>query len=303
MLKLKSLSLAAALVLASCASPSAPPAAKPAGSLFVQAFQARGVVQELKPDGKTVVISHEEIPGYMPAMVMPFTVGDTNELRGLAAGDLVSFQLVTSADTSWIEQVNKLESPRPPAPPPVLPAPLRVVREVEPLKEGDLLPDYTFTNQLGQPVRLADFRGQALAITFIFTRCPLPNFCPRMSLNFVEAQTKLKKLPAAPANWQLLTLSFDPAYDTPAVLKEYAERYGCDPARWSFLTGDLAAVTAITEQFGVMFWRENPDEPISHNLRTVVVDTQGRVQKIIPNNDWTGDELVAEILKAAAVAP
>ncbi|MCX6895409.1 MAG: SCO family protein, partial [Verrucomicrobia bacterium] len=136
-----------------------------------------------------------------------------------------------------------------------------------------------------------------------FTRCPLPNFCPRMSLNFVEAQTKLKKLPAAPANWQLLTLSFDPAYDTPAVLKEYAERYGCDPARWSFLTGDLAAVTALTEQAGVMFWRENPAEPISHNLRTVVVDPRGRVQKIIPNNDWTGDELVAEILKAAAVAP
>ncbi|MCX6895322.1 MAG: copper-binding protein, partial [Verrucomicrobia bacterium] len=164
MLKLKSLSFAAALVLAGCASPSAPPAAKPAGSLFVQAFQARGIVKELQPDGKTVVISHEEIPGYMPAMVMPFTAGDTNELRGLAAGDLVSFQLVTSADTSWIEQVKKLDAPRAPTAPPALPPTLRVVREVEPLKEGDLLPDYTFTNQLGQPVRLADFRGQALAI-------------------------------------------------------------------------------------------------------------------------------------------
>lgn len=297
---------AAAVMVAGCAAPP-PPAVPKSGSLFVQAFQARGVVTELQPDGRTIVISHEEIPGYMPAMVMPFTARDTNELRGLAAGDRISFQLIVSADRSWIEQVQQLESPRPPAPapnaPPGLPAPLRVGREVAPLKEGDLLPDYTFTNQLGAPVRLADFRGQALAITFMFTRCPLPEFCPRMAQNFAETQNLLEKSAGGVTNWQLLALSFDPEFDTPAVLREYAERYGCHPAHWSFLTGDRADIAALTEQFGVMFWREKPDEPISHNLRTVVVDPQGRVQKIIPNNDWTSGELVREILKATAVEP
>jgi protein SCO1 len=180
-----------------------------------------------------------------------------------------------------------------------LPPTLRVVRDVEPLKEGDLLPDYTFTNELGHAVNLAQFRGQALAITFIFTRCPFPTFCPAMSRNFAETQEKLIALTNAPANWHLLTLSFDPEYDTPAVLKTYAENFHADPARWSFLTGALIDITAITEQTGVQFWRANPGEPINHNLRTVVVDTQGRVQKIIANNNWTSDELVAEMVKAA----
>jgi protein SCO1/2 len=174
------------------------------------------------------------------------------------------------------------------------------VRDVEPLNIGDPLPDYTFTNELGQAVSLAQFKGQALAITFIFTRCPFPTFCPQMSRYFRETQEKLKQQTSM-TNWHLLTLSFDPEFDTPAVLKNYAEEYQADPSRWNFLTGALIDVTALTEQFGVQFWRVNPGEPLSHNLRTVVVDAAGRVQKIFPNNNWTSDELVAEMLKAAAV--
>ncbi len=273
------------------------PAVPPPTGPFAQMFEARGVVRELKPDGKTVVIAHEEIPGYMAAMVMPFEVKEPQELSGLAAGDTVSFQLIVGATNGWIEQVKKLDVPRAVQLPPTL----RVVHDVEPLKEGDLLPDYTFTNELGYAVNLAQFRGQALAITFIFTRCPFPNFCPQMSRNFAETQEILKIMKTAPTNWHLFSLSFDPEYDTPAVLKTYAENFHADPARWSFLTGALIDITAITEQTGLQFWRENPGEPISHNLRTVVVDTQGRVQKIIANNNWTSDELVAEMVKAAAM--
>jgi protein SCO1/2 len=272
------------------------PAAVPSGP-FLQAFQVHGIIHELPADGRTAVISHEEIPGYMPAMIMPFTVKDTNELAGLQPGDSISFQLMVDKTNGWIEQLVKLDVPRVA----VLPPALRVVKDVEPLNVGDLLPDYHFTNELGQAVSLAQFRGQALAITFIFTRCPFPTFCPLMSLNFDAVQNKLKALTNATANWHLLTLSFDPEYDTPATLKEYAGRYGYDPAHWSFLTGALVDITALTEQVGVQFWRVNPGEPISHNLRTVVVDPQGRVQKIIPNNDWTSDELVAELVKALAV--
>jgi protein SCO1/2 len=265
----------------------------PAASSFLQAYATRGVIKELKPDGKTVVITHEEIPGFMPAMTMPFEVHDAKELTGLQAGDTVAFQLVISGNDGWIEQLVKQAD----APKPTLPGPLRIVRDVEPLKEGDALPDYSFTDESGGALKLSQFKGQAVALTFIFTRCPFPTFCPLMSRNFTETQDKLKRNSAT--NWHLLTLSFDPQFDTPAVLKTYAAAQSADPARWSFLTGNLTDITAITEQFGVQFWRENPAEPISHNLRTVVVDATGRIQKILPNNNWTSDELVVEMLKAA----
>jgi protein SCO1/2 len=275
--------------------PAATPApVKPASSSFLQAYATRGVIKELKPDGQTAVITHEEIPGFMPAMTMPFVVHDPKELAGLQAGDTVTFQMIISGDDGWIEQLVKQDV----APAPTLPGPLRVVRDVEPLKEGDALPDYTFTAENGSALKLSQFKGQAVALTFIFTRCPFPTFCPLLSRNFTETQDKLKKSPVT--NWHLLTLSFDPQFDTPAVLKTYAAAQHADPARWNFLTGELMDITALTEQFGVQFWRENPAEPISHNLRTVVVAATGRIQKILPNNNWTSDELVAEMLRAAA---
>jgi protein SCO1 len=263
-----------------------------------QTFQVKGVVQEVKPDGKTAVIKHEEIPGYMKAMTMPFEVKDAKELIGLKPGDVISFRMVVTSKEGWIEQVTKLSAP----PPTELPSrqTFRRVQEVEPLNVGGLLPEYHFTNELGQAISTSQFKGQALTFTFIFTSCPFPEFCPRMSSNFAKVQKKLLLMPNAPTNWHLLTISFDPEVDTPAVLKGYAQRFQHDPRHWSFVTGDLIDITAIAEQFGQQFWREKPSGPINHNLRTVVVDTQGRVQKIISENKWTSDELVAEIVKAAA---
>jgi protein SCO1/2 len=253
----------------------------------------KGVVKELKTDGKTVEIRHEEIPNYMPAMTMPFEAKDPRELAGLAAGDTVTFRMTVTDTDVWIDQIRKL------APPKTNELPsnstLRLVRDVDPLQIGDRLPDYHFTNELGQGVSTSQFKGQALALTFIFTRCPLPNFCPLMSNNFGEAQKKLLAMPNSPTNWHLLTISFDPEFDTPVILKAYAQRFGADPARWNFLTGDLTEITAISEQFGQMFWRE--EGALSHNLRTVVINPSGRVQKIFEGNKWTSDELVAELVK------
>jgi protein SCO1 len=259
----------------------------------LQFFQIKGVIKELGADGKTVVVRHEEIPDYMPAMTMPFAAREPAELAALRAGDTVSFRLTVTAKESWIDQIRKLA----PAPAPDSPArpTVRIVRDVEPLQIGDALPEYHFTNELGQSLSTSQFKGQALAITFIFTRCPLPNFCPLMSNNFGEAQKRLLAMPGAPTNWHLLTISFDPEFDTPLVLKTYAQRFGADPRRWNFLTGELIDVTAISEQFGQMFWRE--EGALSHNLRTVVVDASGRVQRILEGNKWTSDELVAEMLK------
>jgi protein SCO1/2 len=175
--------------------------------------------------------------------------------------------------------------------------PFQVVRDLDPLQIGDRLPEYHFTNEQGQAVNTLDFKGQALAITFIFTRCPLPNFCPRMSGNFEEAQRKLLSMTNAPANWHLFTISFDPEFDTPVILKSYAQRYKADPRHWNFLTGPPATTAEIADQFGQRFWRE--EGAINHNLRTAVIDASGRVQQIFQGNTWTVDDLVSEMVKAA----
>ena len=261
-----------------------------------QIYSVTGVVKELKPDGRMVVIQHEEIPNYMKAMTMPFEVRDTNELAGLKPGDQVSFRMLVTEKDGWIDTLTKLGSTKVPEPPPR--DPFRRVRFVEPLNVGDQLPDYAFTNELGQVIHLADFKGQALAFTFIFTRCPFPNFCPRMSSNFADAYKKLSSAPDAPKNWRLLSISFDPEYDRPELLKSYAKRYQYDTNHWSFATGALIDIDAITEQFGLMFPREGAS--FNHNLRTVVVDAQGKVQKVFTGNEWKVDDLVAEIVKASA---
>jgi protein SCO1 len=258
---------------------------------------AKGVVIEVSPVEKKVTIKHEDIPGYMHGMTMPFDVKDTNELAGLQPGEPVSFRIVVSGNYGWIDRIRKLGAPTN-LPPPV--ESYHFSKVATPLNEGDLLPDYHFTNQLGQAVSTAQFKGQALAITFLFTRCPFPNFCPLMANNFAATQKKLLAMRNAPTNWHLLIISFDPEFDTPAVLRQYAEAHGADPSRWTFATGALSEITAIGEQFGLAFWKEQGGI-ISHNLRTVVIDASGRVQKIFTGNDWQPEDLVAEMITAAKV--
>ena len=280
--------------------PVAPPPA-PTVSSTQQVFQVKGTIIELLPAEKSVRIKHEAITNYMDAMTMSFDVRGTNELAGLEAGDNVSFRMTVTDTDGWIDQFKKLDAP--PAKP--LPATngFRFVRDVDPLNIGDALPDYRFTNQLGQVVSFGQFRGQAIAFTFIFTRCPYPTFCPLVSNNFRAVQDALLKMASAPTNWQLFTISFDPEWDSPARLKVYAEGMHHDPRHWSFLTGDLVDITAIADQVGEVFARDADGAGISHNLRTVVVDARGRVQNIFRENKWKPEELVAEIVKAANPKP
>jgi protein SCO1 len=261
-----------------------------------RSFQVKGLVVSLIPDEKKIEIKHEAIPGYMPAMTMPFEVKTTNELAGLEAGDSISFRLVVTETNGWVEQIKKIASSGTNGLSTA--GAVRPIRIVVPLSEGGLLPEYHFTNQLGQAFSTKQFKGQALAITFVFTRCPFPDFCPLMANNFGAAQKRLLAMRNAPANWHLLTISFDPQFDTPAVLKGYAESHNYDPAHWTFATGDLTNIAAIGQQFGLTFWHDETGS-ITHNLRTVVVDASGRAQKIFANNTWTSDELVVEMLKAA----
>ena len=170
-------------------------------------------------------------------------------------------------------------------------------RAATPLTRNPLL-DFKFTNELGRPMSLSDFKGKALAITFFFTRCPLPNFCPRLSKNFQEASEKLASMPNAPTNWHFLSVTFDPEHDTPDVLRSYGKKYHSDPARWNFLTGPEDKIDELARQSGIEIVRENGT--VNHNFRTLIIDASGRLQTVFPFGGNLSDLIVTEMLRACA---
>jgi protein SCO1 len=279
-------------LLTACNAKSAEPLRASGGAAAnLQSFTAKGTVKELKPDGQTVVIRHEAISNYMAAMTMPFKVKDPEELTGLRKGDEIAFRLQVTETESWVERITKIGTGAPPAAPAPRPPPAAPT--------GHPLLDYQFTNELGRAVSLNDFRGQALAITFFYTRCPLPDYCPRLSKNFQGAQQKLESLPGAPANWHLLTVSFDTERDTPATLKAYGNSYQYDPQHWSFLTGPADKIGELTRQSGVTCQYEAGT--FNHDFRTLIIDAAGHLQMVFPTSGDLSGQIVEEILKAAAV--
>jgi protein SCO1/2 len=282
-------------ILASVSPARGLPALAEAPAAGVQTFQVKGEVKELKADGKTVVIAHEAIPNFMAAMTMPFKASEPKELAGLRVGDWVSFRLRVTEKESSIDQITRLghavvQEERTSG------ASLSSKKQAE---ASEPIRAYPFTNELGQAVRLNDFKGQALAIAFFFTRCPLPEFCPRLSKNFAEAQQKLAAATNAPANWHFLSVTFDPDFDTPQVLKSYGQLYQYDPRHWSFLTGPADKLRELAEGSGVQFERDGPT--FNHNFRTLIIDAAGGLQMIFPTSGDLSDSIVTEILKAAAV--
>lgn len=269
-------------------------------SAAVRSFTVKGVVKEIDPDRSTLKIKHEDIENYMSAMTMDFNVRQTNIFQSLVPEEAITFQLHVTEDSHWIDHIERgasvVTTNDDSSTPNTNPARWRIVRDVEPLDVGDLMPNYDFTNELGQAVSLKDFRGQAYAFNFMFTRCPLPDFCPRMSSNFEKVQQLLSTNITMLKPWHLFSITMDPEFDTPLVLKTYAARFRQDPKHWSFLTAPLIDITAVGEQFGLEFYR--PDGTIAHNLRTVVVDPSGKVRDIIIGNTWKPEELAEMVIKA-----
>jgi protein SCO1 len=259
-------------------------------------FEVKGIIKSIKPSQKEIEIKHEEIPGYMPAMTMPFDVRDANELTGLQPGQTVSFRLNVTETDGWIDHIHPVAAQ--PEVVSTVSTSAPPIRVVEPLQPHEPLPEYHFTNQLGQIISTTQFKGDALAVTFLFTSCPFPTFCPRLANDFQEAQQKLLTLQGGPTNWHLLTISFDPDRDRPEVLKAYAEAHRYDPTHSTFATGGLADVSAFGDLFGLAFWRDS-NGSITHNMRAAVIDANGRLQRVFEGKDWTSAELVAEMVKAA----
>lgn len=257
----------------------------------LQQFMVKGVIRELPTGGRSVVIQHEAISNYMEAMTMPFKVRAATELQGLQPGDQVSFRLSVTDEASWIDQIAQTGKH------------LAAVTHATPgttdvaigTSSRHPLLDYQFTNELGRAVSLSQFKGRALAITFFFTRCPIPDYCPRLSKNFSEASRKLAATPEAPTNWHFLSISIDPQFDTPAVLRAYGERYQYDPEHWSFLTGPVDKIREVARLSGMHY---EPDSVANHNFRTLIIDPAGQLHTSFPVGGNLSDALAEEMRKA-----
>lgn len=255
-------------------------------------YAVRGTLQAWNPAAPQATIAHQAIPGYMEAMTMDFAVRSPEDLRGVTPGSEISFVLHVTAGDAWITDVHPTGAWKaaPPASGGNTPVPG--------LAPGDLVPDTALQDADGRELRLHTYRGQVLAVTFFYARCPLPTYCPRLSQNFQGAQEILLRLrpDAGPEpQWHLLSVSFD-SHDTPAGLRSYAQGYAADPRHWSFATGTETAVRALGGGFGLEF--TTGEGVLSHNLRTAVIDADGRLRRIFSGSAWTPQELAAEIEKA-----
>jgi len=255
-------------------------------------YDFKGKVVAVEPDKHLVTVSHEDVKDLMPAMTMPFTVHSESDLQILAPGDEITATLVVDGPHSWLENlIIARESANPSAMPAVIIA-----------KEGDEVPNFTLRNQDDHEIHIRNYRGKALLLTFIYTRCPVPDYCTLMSDNFAQIDRELGKDTEIYAKTHLLSISIDPEYDTPKVLRSYGaahtERYQNETfAHWEFASGTKEQVKEITQYFGLTYFPEK--DQIIHALRTVIVNPDGKIAKIYSGNEWKPEEVLAELKKAA----
>jgi protein SCO1/2 len=248
----------------------------------------KGKIVAVDADKHQVTVSHGDIEGYMPGMTMPFTVRDQIDLKELGPNDLLTATLVVDGAHAWLQDliVTRVNSDSPAAPAAVT------------AKEGDEVPNFTLRNQNNREIHVRDYRGKALLLTFIYTRCPVPEYCTLMSDNFAQIDRVLGQDPELYEKTHLLSISIDPAYDTPQVLKSYGaahtERYEKETfAHWEFAGGTTEQVKKIAEYFGLTYFPQ--EDQIIHALRTVIVSPDGKVAKIYTDNTWKPDEVVEEM--------
>lgn len=258
-------------------------------------YPIKGVVVAVNKTDRTATIKHEDIPGYMQSMTMDFKIKNHADLEVMKPGDQITGTLVVDDISSWLEITAITEGGSQITPTTVVPG--------EP-KPGDEIPDFTLVNQDGEPIRLSQYRGKALALTFVYTRCPQPDQCTLMSNNFAAIDKELESQPDVYAKTHLLTISFDPDYDTPKVMRSYGAshtgRYSDEKfEHWEFATGSPEEVKRIAEHFGLRYFKDSStgEEQVIHSLRTAVIDRNGKLVKLYRGNEWKPTQL-AEDLKS-----
>lgn len=256
-----------------------------------QRYPIKGQVVSVDKRGSTVSVAHEDIPGFMEAMTMPFDLKDRRLLDQLAEGDRIQATLVVAGLRSWLEDVVITRETVDPS------SAGKAESWVEP-KPGDEVPDFKLIDQNGKRFGFHQYRGRIVVLTFIYTRCPLPDYCPLMTDNFVQIEKALKSSPESNAGIQLLSVTLDPDYDTPKVLREYAAAHSSGSDRWDYATGTKDEVKQIATYFGMQYWAEG--DQIVHGLRTAIVGADGKLVKLYRGNDWKPNEIVVEVRNVAA---
>jgi len=268
-----------------------PPAAAASTSTSARRYPFRGVVRNVDAAKKEVTVAHEAVPGLMGAMTMSFPVHDDPQVfEILRPGDRLEARLVVDGGNFWLEQILtkgfEPTSAASPAAAVITPEPNRGVAV------GDTIPDFALTDQRGRTVRLSQMRGEPVAVTFLYTRCPIATACPMTATKFAKLDAMLKEKGFG----RLLTITVDPEHDTPKVLADYAKHLGAEPGRWEFLTGDPKEVAKVAMSFGMIYY---PDKgQVVHAQTAAVVDPAGRLATIYYGQMWEPEHLLRDLEKA-----
>ncbi len=259
-----------------------------AAILGAKTYQVDGIVVGLDPAQNTITVSHRPIPKLMPAMTMPFRLAAPEEIRTLHIGSRVQFELVVENNQSLARHVRIVGQ-----------SDLDIPEPKDRKKIGELIPDFELTDQNSNAVRLSSLRGKTIAINFIYTRCPLPDVCPRLSANFALLQRRFHQ--KVGKELMLLSITIDPQFDSPEVLQAYAKRWSAQPEAWRFLTGPATEIQTVAGNLGLVYW---PDEgALGHNSTTSIIGRDGRLAAIVEGSSFRVDQLGAlievQLLEAA----
>lgn len=299
------------LLLAGCQGETMPKAAPPAPAppeAAKQTYTLKGTVRSVDPASGVVAIAHEEIPGFMKAMTMEFTPKDRSNLGEVVAGDEVEGPLEVVREGGAIKDYNllRLEVTNPaPRSLKIDPASGKATLVAKPpiLRPGEAVPDFAMTTQDGKPLRLSDLRGKVVVLTFIYTRCPLPDYCPAIDGKFRRLADRLGAVKGRAEGVRLLSVSFDPEHDTPEALRKHAALVGGRPPLWTFAVASHEELRKVVERLGLMYG-PMPNE-IVHNLCTAVVAPDGTLARLevgASGKSWGPDDLLRTTLERVAPA-
>ena len=260
-----------------------------------QRYPLRGEIVAVNPDRKSLTISHEDIPGFMPAMTMEFRVSD-GDLAIVKSGERIRAELVRAGDDFHLEKIwpddtgsaSRVAAAAGALRQDTITRGAKAYREV-----GENLPDFALYDQDGRVVPAGRFRGRQIMLNFIYTRCPVATMCPAATLRMMAVQQQARA--AGVTNLELISITLDPAHDTPGVLKEYAAVRGIDTGNFSFLTGPEAAIRDLLTQFGVI--AEFKDGLLKHTLATLLINEQGRIVHRADGSEWSVGEFVEKMRK------
>ena len=254
-------------------------------------YALHGKIMSVDKLGHELIIDHDAIPGFMEAMTMPYPVSDDAMLEKVGAGDEINADLRVQGERIAIDKLDVVHKAAPgavPAPPKQMHIP----------QTGEQVPNFTLINQSGHRIRIADYRGRTLLVTFFYTRCPLNDYCPRVNGNFATLDKSLAQSPELYAKTHLLSISFDPKHDTPEVLRSYGsaytERYSKETFRhWEFASAPEAEMKQLADFFGIFY--EQDGDRITHSLSTAVIGPDGEIKAWYPGNNWKAEELLAAV--------